>query len=133
MIKNIVTREGIIFFPAHGSLKELHAVLIGDLKWLGGTVTINGWGYCLTETGFQSNDSTRIYHPDDLGKGLHRGMAIISSCVHDPDEEIPPYYEIITTGRIAHISKRCKMCGDQLYPKEKSREVCNSCYASEVQ
>lgn len=115
--------------PCYGTLQEIHEVLYKELELVNSPVTINGWGYTVKESGFQSNENGVIV-PFERLVLLHPGTALFVG-YHDLDEgiEIP---EIVTSGKVPHVSKRCALCGDQLTEEEIRHGACNSCYAEET-
>jgi hypothetical protein len=116
--------------PCYGTLDEIHAALIKDLNWLNEQVTINGYGYTVKESGFQDHNSGTCKTPEML-KALAPGMAILVGQHKGlfEDEEI---FQIVTCGKIPHISLRCICCGIQLNQDEIKRGACDPCYAAEV-
>lgn len=119
-----------IEIPCFGSLDEIHKVLTKELNWIDKTVVINGFGFTVKEAGYQSNQSGICRTPDTWSK-LHTGTAILYNYECD-DEEMPPFYEIMTSGKVPHISKRCALCGMQLDQDGIKRGACGPCYAEEV-
>jgi hypothetical protein len=71
----------------------------------------------------------------ELGTCKHCGLPFTkAACVailigYDDDSIL---YEIATTGKIPHISKRCALCGIQLNQEEQKRGACSSCHAEAV-
>jgi hypothetical protein len=116
--------------PCYGTLEEIHAALIKDLKWLDEQVTINGYGFTVKESGFQSNSSGSCYTPEML-KLIAPGMAILLGLTTYESDD-PDHYDIMTCGKIPHISLRCICCGIQLNQDEIKRGACDPCYAAEV-
>jgi hypothetical protein len=128
----MTTYEGIEC-PCYGTLEEIHAVLIGDLKWIGKQITINGFDYTVTERGFKNNQSEREYISSVLAEFLHTGTAILIGMEEWDDRDIPLLvFQIFTTGKIPHVSKRCALCGFQLTQEEQKHGACGPCYAEEV-
>ena len=123
--------------PCYGTLSEIHRALIDDLEWLGSQVSLNGWGFTVTEKGFRSNESNKDYDSKLLAEFLHNGTAILIRKVetgfeHNYEGDLPDHFEIATTGKIPHVSKRCAICGIQLNQDDQKRGACTSCYGQEV-
>ena len=129
-----------IVCPCFGTLNEIHTALVKDLKWLDNQVTINGWGYTVKEAGFQSNHNGRIYPVSEESKTrgltyLHPGTGILIDLRYDEDSDEPqepPFWEIVTSGKVPHVSKRCAECGVQLNHEEIKHGACLSCYSEAV-
>lgn len=122
--------------PCFGTLGEIHAALIKDLHWLNEQVTINGWGYTVKESGFQDNHNGAVKQISYLVI-LHPGTAILTGLKETTFKENyegdnPDFFEIVTSGRIPHISRRCAICGMQLDNEGITQGACPSCYAEEV-
>ncbi|MEN6394959.1 MAG: hypothetical protein ABFC78_00550 [Methanoregula sp.] len=122
-----------ITLPAFGTLAEVHAVLIDSqgLNALDDSCVINGYGYTITKNGFLSVESEKERTPDTLTQ-FHTGIAIVIGYNTQEWEGLLPALEIITTGRLPHISKRCTLCGMQLDKEGIKRGACTSCHAMEV-
>lgn len=120
--------------PCYGTLEEIHKALIEDLCKLGEEVLINGWRYTVTEKGFRSAESKKEYSSSLLAEVLHTGTAILIGLIPDDTqpEDAAYLYEIATTGKIPHVSKRCVLCGVQLNQEEQKNRACLSCYAEAV-
>jgi hypothetical protein len=120
--------------PCYGTLEEIHKALIGELCRLGEEVLINGWRYTVTEEGFQSTESKKEYSSSLLADALHTGTAILIGMIPDDTqpEEAAYLYEIATTGRIPHVSKRCALCGLQLCQDDQKYGACGPCRAEAV-
>jgi hypothetical protein len=118
-----------IVFPCQGTLKEIHEVLIGDLQWVGQPVTVNGWGYTLSDTGFISNEDHKEKSFECM-ETLHPGRALFVD--QDMLLDNAEICAIVTLDRVPHVSKRCQLCGDQLLSGEINQGACNSCFAREV-
>lgn len=130
MIRTIETRDKGIHLPCFGMLDEIHAALLKEFDWEGNTVIINGTGYTVIKEGFQSNASGLPLSPGVMAY-QNKGIAIIMGYIHE-DEETPAYYEVFTSGNVPHVSRRCKICGDQLVQHEINREYCDKCYREGV-
>lgn len=122
-----MTTIGNTEIPCFGTLKEIHAALVGDMGWLDGQVSINGWGYTVKEAGFQSNHNGMVQLFEHL-QIVHPGTAIIASKEDRPDD-LPDSFVIVTSGKVPHVSKRCADCGCQLDQDEIPRGACNACYS----
>lgn len=121
--------------PCYGTLEEIHKILVTDLNRIGDTVLINGWGLTVTEKGFRSKVlSKREFLPSTLAKFPHPGIAILTGLKPDESqpEDVAYFYEIVTMGRIPHVSKRCAECGCQMDRDEIKRGACSSCYSAVV-
>jgi hypothetical protein len=127
----MTTYEGIDC-PCYGTLDEIHKALIGDLHWTEKPITINGFDYIVTEKGFRNNQSEREYLPSVLAEFLHGGTAILIGMEEWDDRDIPLLvFQIFTTGKIPHISKRCALCGFQLNQEDQKYCACGPCRAEE--
>jgi hypothetical protein len=116
--------------PCYGTLEEVHKELIGDdLKWKEKQVSIDGRGYTVTEKGFRSNSSEKEYTPSTLSEFLHPGTAILIGIEESASASGSgiEWYQIETTGKIPHISKRCALCGMQLNQEEQKYGACGPC------
>jgi len=126
--------------PCYGTLEEIHAALIKELEWTGKQVCINRWEYIVTEKGFIPDQSLsrlkREYDSKTLAEFLHTGTAILIlkkewNELDDPElRDIS--IQIVTTGKIPHVSKRCALCGTQLNQEDQMRGACGSCHAEAV-
>jgi hypothetical protein len=116
--------------PCYGTLEEIHAALIKDLNWLDEQVTINGYGFTVKESGFQNNGTGTCKTPEML-KLIAPGMAILCG-QHEAKHGGVEIFDIVTCGKIPHISLRCICCGIQLNQDEIKRGACDPCYAAEV-
>lgn len=139
-VRAMSTRYNGIDCPCFAeTLAEIHAALKTDLNWIGEQVTINNFGYTVTENGFRSNHTDREYPADSpafinmLAPGL---VILIGSnslsydCCGYNNREI---FEIVTLGKLPHISKRCPVCGQQLNSEEiEHYGACTNCHAAEV-
>ena len=131
-----MTTHNGIQIPCFGTLQEIHAALIKDLDWLNNQVSINGWGYTVKEAGFQSNESGKCHDCLTLAS-LHKGTAVLYNLEETGFSgnylgDLPDYYEIVTSGKVPHVSKRCAECGCQLNQDEIKRGACDGCYAAAV-
>ena len=133
-----MTTHNGIETPCFGTLKEIHAALVGSLNWKGQQVSINGWGYMVTEAGFQSNGSGNVYQPGSIATRFRMpGTAILiglneTGFSGNYDGSNPDFFEIVTSGKVPHVSERCQLCGAQLNKDEIKRRACDGCYAEEV-
>ena len=118
--------------PCYGTLAEIHAALINDHKWLDRFVTINGMKYTVKSVGFVSGRSGRCFLPISPGfLAQHPGRGLLVSYV-PATENAFPYFVVVTTGKIPHISDRCQLCGSQLVESDRARRACFPCYAEEL-
>jgi len=120
--------------PCYGTLKEIHAALIGPLEHGGQQCTINGIGYTVDPAGFRSNRNGRLHAPEELERNYPPdGLGVAILVGFREKESAGEYVQIITTKKIPHVSKRCPECGDQLDQYEiEHYGACGSCYAEGV-
>jgi hypothetical protein len=127
-----MTTHNGINIPCFGTLKEIHAALVKELNWIDEQVSINGWGYTVKEAGFQSNHNGMVQIFDNL-QIMHPGTAILVRLVEQTTfPDLPKSFEIVTSGKIPHVSKRCAICGCQLDNDGVHRGACFSCYGEMV-
>lgn len=131
-----MTTHNGIQIPCFGTLQEIHAALIKNLDWLDKQVSINGWGYTVKEAGFQSNESGKCHNCLTLGF-QHKGTAVLYNLKEtgfpdNYDGNNPDYFEIVTSGKVPHVSKRYAECGCQLNQDEIKHGACDGCYAAAV-
>lgn len=134
--KYYITYEGNIEYPCFGTLKEIHAALIGPLNRLDSLCTINGFAYIIRKEGFESNTSHKIYSCDVLQEMPPDGLGTCILMEYEYLSEIDDHetsVEIISMSKIPHVSKRCKICGCQLDQYEIKKTVCESCYGESIQ
>lgn len=119
--------------PCYGTLEEILEVLKTAFKLENGTdVLINGSGYEITEKGFRSLwSSSKEYDVTDPAflEMICPGIAILLGRYGD-DDEGP--FDIITTGKLPHVSKRCPYCGEQLTADQVERGAHPSCFEAEL-
>lgn len=126
-----MTQINGVLLPAFGTLQEIHTEIFKTLSGFGEQCTINGWEYTITSSGFRSHDSNKDY-PVSAIEGIHPGIAVLLA------PECGKYcmqgrWEIVTLGKIPHVSKRCPKCGDQLNAYEiEHYGACTSCYSGAV-
>jgi hypothetical protein len=128
--------ETDIVIPAFGKIEELHAALIGPLKWIDRQCLVNNMEFTIKEAGFQSNTSGKVYTPSQLaafpihglGMGIYLGTKEIRIAGHNG----VTCAIIVTSKKIPHISNRCAECGCQLNCNEIKNGACESCYSMAV-